>query len=148
MPSKPRKKQPVVEEPQPVDVVHVASSIKWVIGAVGAVLGLLVAWYIVQDRIDSHWRLETVQTVKDKEVEVKLRTLAQKAEVGRAWLFVAITDFKADWREQQADDCREQKKPNCARSESAALQARAEAQDAKRNAAAISNANVTQGDRP
>ena len=111
--------------------VITASMIKWLVGVIGGIVVAYAGWKVVWDDIRTYWRLEQVQQQKDKETEQKLKTIAQKAEVGRAWVFFSITDFKAEWREQQVDDCRSKKGNDCARLSEKAAAARTEAAAAK-----------------
>lgn len=99
---------------QPKEFTISAGMIKWVVSVVGSLIVLVGGWFVVWDRIDTHWRLEQVQAAKDKEYAAELhridndvkaakekaeadtKLLAKKAEVGRAWVVWSIVDTKAD----------------------------------------------------
>lgn len=121
--------------------------IKWALGAVGTLLGVLVAWFAVWDRIENHWRLETIQATRDKQIDAEIKNvrekaeadtkaIAKRAEIGRSWLFYNLSDFRADNSQQWAQVCTALKQPPevCAKWQSDAAQLRQEAADAKRSA--------------
>lgn len=124
-----------------------AGLIKWAVGIIGALLTCVVAWFAVWDRIDSHWRLETVQAANDKRIDADIKqardkadgdtkALAKSAEVGRAWVRSSIIETKAYTAAQFARLCRALKLPGeeCDRQKNEADQFRLEAADAKREA--------------
>lgn len=125
------------------------AAIKWGLSAVAAVLGVIVVWWQVWDRIDAHWRLETVQAAQDKalkadiqaakdKADADVKELARRAEVGRAWLFWSVTDGKAVNTSQWAELCKFLKRPGdvCVKYEQDAAAYRQEAVEAKRAATA------------
>lgn len=121
--------------------------IKWAAGAIGALLGALVAWFAVWDRIENHWRLETIQATRDKQLDAEIKAtrdkadadtkaLAKRAEVGRSWLFYNLSDFRADNSQQWAQVCTALKQPPevCSKWQADASQLRQEATEARRAA--------------
>lgn len=122
--TKPRDRRvlPVAVEPPPKEFTISASLIKWAIGAVAGLLTAIVTWFAVWDRIDTHWRLETIQAAQDKKIEADIKSarekadadtkrLAQRAEVGRSWLFYAVVDGKALTASYMLEMCKAMKRP-------------------------------------
>ncbi len=137
----------VKRKPAPQEFTVSASFIKWMVGIVVLILGGVVSWFAVWDRIDSHWRLETVQALNDKKVddqikqarekaEADTKALAKNADVGRAWVRSSVIETKAYTAAQFARICRALKLPGdeCERQKAEADQFRIEASDAKRDA--------------
>ncbi len=142
------------EPPARQEFVISAGLIKWAISIGGGLVVLIGGWFVIWDRVDTHWRLEQVQAAKDKEyaAEVKrldndvkaarekaesdTKILAKKAETGRAWVLWGITDTKAYTASQFVRICHALKLPNeeCARQEAEASAFRQEAADNKRTA--------------
>ena len=100
----PRRKQ--APPPEPAGIRVTPSMAKWVVGFLGAVLTMVLAWWAVSDRIvtslDARWRLEQVQAAKDKEqaqhdkqVDDQIKNVAKRAEVGRAWVMFNVIDGTA-----------------------------------------------------
>ncbi len=115
--------------------------VRWVVGAVVTVIAALTGWFVVWDRIDGHWRQESVQIAKDKEAEAKEKQLRseiaavnKKAEVGRAWVLWSVQDTKAYTAAQFAMICRALKQAECAQKDNDAAQFRQDASEAKRSA--------------
>jgi hypothetical protein len=121
--------------------------IKWAIGVVAGLFAAIVAWNSLVDRIENHWRLESIQTTKDAKVDADIKSardkaeqdtkaLARRAEVGRAWLFYSLGDFRANNSQQWAQVCPALKQPRevCERWAADAAQHRQEAAEAKRSA--------------
>lgn len=143
-----RKPAPARQQARRSDEFVVSSRmIRWAIGFVGAALAAIVAWFTIWDRIDSHWRLETVQKAQDAKQKAELdalrdktdsdmKQLAKRAEVGRAWVLWSVMDSKATNATQFSEICKSLKRPGevCAKYEQDAVQFRQEASDAKRAA--------------
>ncbi len=133
---------------QPAAEFTISSNlIKWTVGIVGALLSVVVAWFAVWDRIDSHWRLETVQAANDKRIDNDIKSavqkaeqdtkaMATKAEVGRAWVRSSVIETKAYTASGFARICKALKIPGdeCEHQKTEAEQFRVEAADAKRDA--------------
>lgn len=96
--------------------------IKWGVGLLASLLAGLVAWFTVWDRIDTHWRQETVQKAQDQKIEATVKAVADKAatdleshktaEARRsAWTLWFIQDFRAAAEMKWAEDCASAKKP-------------------------------------
>jgi hypothetical protein len=145
----PRKTPQSPEPPAKQEFTISAGMIKWLAGFVGLVLTAVVAWFAVWDRIDTHWRLETVQAARDKDTatqiaavkdkaEADTKALAKKAEVGRAWLFYGLADGKAYTAAQFARVCKALKLPadDCERQKEDATRFQRDADAAKQTAAA------------
>jgi hypothetical protein len=137
-----RKK--TTQAPAPQEFTISAGMIKWAVGIIGGVLTVLVAWFAVWDRIDTHWRLESVasqkekeQATHDKQVDLQIQSVAKRAEIGRAWVIYNVADGKAYTAAQFARICRALTLPadECARQDADALGFRQEATEAKRQAA-------------
>lgn len=148
----PAKKSP---EPPPKEFTVSAGMIKWLVGFLGGVVVLIGGWFVIWDRIDTHWRLEQVQSAKDKEAAAEIRRidadvkaarekaetdtklLAKKAETGRAWVIWSVQDTKAYTAAQFARVCRALKLPpdECARQDGDAQLFRQDATNAKHEAA-------------
>lgn len=94
------------EPKPPQEFVISAGMIKWAVGVIGGLFVAYAGWKVVWDDIKTYWRLEAVQQAKDKETEVKLKAIAQRADVGRAWLFYSIADAKAFNAQQWATFCK------------------------------------------
>jgi hypothetical protein len=137
----------VVDENGLSRIAFSPSFIKWAIGVAAGLVGLVVAWNSLVDRIENHWRLESIQTAKDAKVDADIKAardkaeqdtkaLARRAEVGRAWLFYSLGDFRANSSQQWAQVCPALKQPRevCERWAADAMQARQEAAEAKRSA--------------
>lgn len=77
--AKPRTPWPRPDELPAQEFAITPVMIKWTAGLVAAVLAAIVSWYVIWDRIDAHWRLESIQAAKDKEIEAKVN--AQKTEI-------------------------------------------------------------------
>ncbi len=108
---KPASSRPVVVK-APQEFVISSGMIKWVVSIVGGLLVAYTGWKVVWDDIRTYWRLETIQQAKDKETETKLKAVAQRAEVGRAWVFYSIADAKAFNAQQWATFCKALKLPS------------------------------------
>lgn len=134
-------------KPPPQEFTISAGFIKWAVGIVATILTCVVAWFAVWDRIDNHWRLETVQTATDKRIDADIKAardkadtdikvLAKSAEIGRAWVRSSVIETKAYTAAQFARFCRALKLPGdeCDRQKTEADQFRQEAADAKREA--------------
>ena len=134
-------------KPPPQEFTISAGLIKWAVGIIVLILGGVVSWFAVWDRIDSHWRLETVQAANDKRIDADIKqarekaendtkALARNAEVGRAWVRSSIVDTKAYTAAQFARICHALRLPaeECERQKVEADQFRQEAADAKREA--------------
>jgi len=143
------RKPPIPPPDQPIikQITIGAGALKWTIGVVGSLLVAIVAWFAVWDRIDTHWRLETVQAATDKRVEANIaavkdkadadtKTIARRAEIGRAWVLSAVAETKAYTAAQFARICRPLKlaPDECSRQDADATQFRQEAMEAKRAA--------------
>lgn len=124
-----------------------SGQVKWVIGILAGLFGLYVAWVQIWDRFEAHWRLESVQAAKDKQLDAQMKAIedkaasdakviARRAEVGRAWLFYNLSDFRADNSQQWAQVCTALKQPPevCQKWQADAAQLRQESVDAKRQA--------------
>lgn len=135
------------EGPTSNDFAISARVLWWVGGGIGALLVGVVSWFTIWDRIDTHWRLESIQTAKDKEIaatvqaardkaESDVKQLTRRAEVGRAWLFWSINDSKADNAGRWSEACKVLKWPQqiCSRYEADAMRYRQEEIEAKRTA--------------
>ena len=134
-------------KPPPQEFVISAGMIKWTVGIVGAILTCIVAWFAVWDRIDSHWRLESVQAANDKRIDADIlaaklkaeqdtKSLAQKAEVGRAWVRASVIETKAYTAAGFARNCRALKLPaeECEKQKEEAASFKTEATAAKQDA--------------
>jgi dipeptide/tripeptide permease len=115
--------------------------VKWIVGFAVTGVGLVTGWFVVWDRIDGHWRQESVQIAKDRESEAKekqihaeIAAVSKKAEVGRAWVLWSVQDTKAYTAAQFAMICRALKQPECAQKDTDAAQFRQDASEAKRSA--------------
>lgn len=121
--------------------------VKWGIGVITGMFGLFLAVLAVWDRVESHWRLESIQKSNDQKIAADFKAardksdadnkaLARRAESGRAWLFWSVADAKAVNASQWAELCKFLKRPGdmCARYERDAEQYREEAAAAKRAA--------------
>lgn len=146
------------DKPPPQEFVISAGMIKWTVGIVGGILTVVVAWFAVWDRIDSHWRLESVQAANDKRIDADLKAtkdkaaddfkiavakaeqdtkaLAQRAEVGRAWVRASVIETKAYTAAGFARICRALKLPaeECDKQKEEAAQFKVEATAAKTEA--------------
>lgn len=124
-----------------------SGQLKWALGVLAGLFGLYLAWTQIWDRFEAHWRLETIQTVRDKQIDSEIKAtkdkaesdtkaLARRAEVGRAWLFYSLGDFRANNSQQWAQVCPALKQPRevCEKWAADAQQYRQEAADAKRQA--------------
>lgn len=124
-----------------------SKQISWIIGTLASLFALFYGWTQVWDRIEAHWRLESIQAARDKQIDAAIasvkekadadtKALAKRAEVGRSWLFYNLSDFRADNSQQWAQVCTALKQPAevCAKWQSDAMQLRQEAQEAKRAA--------------
>lgn len=124
-----------------------SGQVKWVVGILGGLLALFLAWDQVWQKIEAHWRLEAVQAAKDKQLDTQMKSIedkaandskqiARRAEIGRAWLFYNLSDFRADNTQQWAQVCTALKQPPevCQKWQADAAQLRQEAADAKRQA--------------
>ncbi len=131
----------------PTEFTVSSKFIGWAIGVLAGLLGAIIAWNQLWDRIDSRWRLETIQAAQDKKIaadiaavkdkaETDTKRLAQRAEQGRAWLFWSITDSKAQSADQWATVCASLKLPvdTCGKFKQNAENLRQEALAAKRDA--------------
>lgn len=129
--------------------VFTPRQVKWAIGLAAAIVGLYLGWQQAWDRYEAHWRLESVQKSKDKQIESEMKgiadkaaadnkALARRAEVGRAWLFFSLNDFRADNGQQWAQVCPALKQPPevCEKWKADAQVARQEATEARRAATA------------
>lgn len=127
--------------------VLTSGQLKWALGVLAALFGVYLAWTQIWDRFETHWRLETIQSARDKQIDSEIKAtkdkaeadtkqLARRAEVGRAWLFYSLGDFRADNSQQWAQVCPALKQPPevCAKWAADAQQYRQEAADAKRAA--------------
>jgi hypothetical protein len=147
---KSRRRAVSVDENWILRVLLSPAVIRWGLSVFASILGIAYAWHQGWEKVESHWRLESVQAAQDrataaaiKAVEDKAdaadKELARRAEVGRAWVFWAVVDSKATNSSQWAELCKYLKRPGdvCARFEAEAQQYRQEAIDAKRTAQAI-----------
>ena len=127
--------------------VFTSGQVKWALGLLAGLAALIIGWQQVWERFETHWRLETIQASQDKRIDADIKAvrekaeadtkaLARRAEVGRAWLFYSIGDFRADNSQQWAQVCPALKQPPevCAKWLADAQQYRQEAADAKRQA--------------
>ncbi len=100
-----------------------ASAIKWTAGVGASLLAALVAWFTVWERIDTHWRQESVQKAQDQKIEAQVKAVGDKAatdleihktaEARRsAWTLWFIQDFRAAAERKWAEDCIGAKKPS------------------------------------
>lgn len=123
--------------------------LKWVLGILTSIIAVYFGWQQAWDRYEAHWRLESVQAAKDKQIEAQMKAiedkataenkaLARRAEVGRAWLFYSLGDFRADNSQQWAQVCSALKQPPevCEKWKADAQTARQEAAEARRAATA------------
>lgn len=138
------RKKPVAQLEPPQEFTVSAGMIKWGVGIIGGLLTVLVAWFAVWDRIDTHWRLESVasqkekeQATHDKQVDMQIQQVAKRAEVGRAWVLFSVADGKAYTAAQFARICRALRLPSdeCIRQDADAQAFRQESIEAKRQAA-------------
>lgn len=122
---------------------------KWTIGVLATLIGIYLGWQQAWERYEAHWRLESVQSAKDKQIETQMKAieekaaaetkaLARRAEVGRAWLLYSLGDFRADNGQQWAQVCPALKQPPevCEKWRADAAAARQEATEAQRAARA------------
>lgn len=134
-------------KPAPQEFVVTSSQIKWLVGILATVITIVVGWFAVWDRIDSHWRLESVQAANDKRIDADIvaakakaeqdtKLLAQKAEIGRAWVRLSVIETKAYTAAGFARICRALKLPveECEKQKEEAAAFKAEATAAKTEA--------------
>lgn len=112
------KKKPAEQE----DITISPAMLKWIVGVVGGLLAALVLWWQVWDRIDSRWRLETIQKAKDDQADAAIKGVEAKAAAdlakhkeadrrGDAWTLFVIQDFRAAAETKWAEDCTKEKRP-------------------------------------
>lgn len=150
-----RKKKPVEEDDDPTISPR---QLKWLLWVAGAVLGLLLVWWQVWDRVESHWRREEVQKAIDAKVAAEIVAAKEKAASdlaavdkkatdalsdhlkadarSRAWTLFAIQDFRAAAETRWAEECIAKKLPAdvCRDLDRKATASRQQAQEARTRA--------------
>jgi hypothetical protein len=126
-----RKRPP---PPDPLTGLTISPAmIKWAVSIIGALLGAIVLWWQVWDRVEVHWRLEAIQKAKDDKVDADIKAATMKAETelkaavaklesdfGRykesdarsgAWTLYVVQDFRAAAETRWAQECVDKKRP-------------------------------------
>jgi hypothetical protein len=92
------------------------ATVKWGLSGVAALFAALVGYWQVMDRIDNHWRLESIQRAKEAQDAAELKALRDKLEAElrehkgndvrtAAWTIWLIQDFRAAAEQKWAKDC-------------------------------------------
>lgn len=139
-----RKKPPPDDDEEPAITPR---QLKWVIWFISGVLGAVILWWQVWDRIDNRWRLESIQKANDEKVASELKALDAKAadalsdhikadNRSRAWTLFVIQDFRAAAETRWAEECVAKKLPAevCRELERKASESRQRAAEARTKA--------------
>jgi hypothetical protein len=147
-----------VREPPREGVSISPAAIKWIAGTLAAIFAAVVAWWQIWDRVDNHWRLETIQKAQDDKLAADVKAAREKAEAdvkateakikaelathkerdasSSAWTLYVIQDFRAAVESKWASDCIRNKAPVdiCREQDRKAQEASAQASNLKAQA--------------
>lgn len=117
------RKKPAVE---PVDdgreFTVTPAMLKWGFGVMTALLGAFILWTQAWEKIDSRWRLESIQKANDAKVSAEISAIDKKAvdalsdhvkadNRSRTWTLFVIQDFRAAAETRWAEECVDKKRP-------------------------------------
>lgn len=140
------------EPPTQHDGVSISpAAIKWIVGTLAALFAAIVAWWQIWDRVDNHWRLESIQKAQDDKAAAEIKAVREqtKAELlvhkdrdasSSAWTLYVIQDFRAAVESKWASDCLRNKAPLdiCREQDRKAQEASTQASNLKAQAQQIS----------